>query len=107
MQIVRVLGVAMLVAVCTWFLGWWSVPVCGAAYALLRPGRDGVVREAALGAMLAWSAMLAWQVANPSFGRLSAAVGGLFPVPVVVLMVIAIAFAGVLAGAAARLLRQD
>jgi hypothetical protein len=107
MPVIRILLVAAVVALATWFLGWWSVPLTGAVYALLRRGEDHAVLEAALGAMLAWGALLAWQTTNPAYSRLSAAISGVFPVPAVVLMVVAVLFAGLLAGAAARLTHES
>jgi hypothetical protein len=107
MMAMRTLAFAALVAVGTWFLGWWSVPLCGVGYALLRAGQGGIVVEASLGAMLAWGALLAWQLSNPAFSRLQEAISGVFPVPVAVLMLVTLMFAGILAGAAARLTAGD
>lgn len=107
MPVLRTLLVALVIAASTWFLGWWSVPLIGVVYALLRGGEEHIVKEAAIGAMLGWAALLGWQATNPAFGRLSQAISGVFPVPAPVLMLVSIVFAGVLAGAAARLTRQE
>ncbi len=90
----------------TWFLGWWSVPLIAALYSLTRPADSGPVRDATVGAALAWGVMLAWHTTNPAFGRLSSAIGGIFPVPTVVVMFIAVLFAAALAAAAARVVMQ-
>ncbi len=103
MPFLRVIVVAMAVAIGTWFGGWWAVPLCGAVYAVLRTKQDGAVREAAFGAMLAWTGLLLWQVSHPAFGRLSAAVSGVFPLPVPVLMLLSVCIAGALAASAAQL----
>jgi hypothetical protein len=107
MFIVRIFGIALVTAVATWFLGWWSVPVVCALYSFMRPAGSRPVRDAALGAMLGWAALFAWQVSHPSFGRLSNALAGVFPVPAPVLMLVAVLFIGLLAGAAARVTMQQ
>jgi hypothetical protein len=107
MRFLRMLGVAAVVAIGTWFVGWWAVPLCGAVYAVLRQQQPGAVSEAAFGAMIAWTGLLIWQFSHPAFGRLSAAVSGVFPVPVPVLMLLSVGVAGVLAAAAARITHRQ
>ena len=104
MTVVRVLALACVIAAATWIAGWWSVPLCGAAFALLRRGTEHVVRDATLAAMLAWAGLLAYQVAHPAFGRLAASAGAAIPLPTPLLLLLAVLFAGALAGSAARLL---
>lgn len=106
MSVLRLLLLALVIAGGTWLVGWWAVPICGAAYAIVRRGAPGIVREAAGAAMLAWCALLAIDVAHPAFGRLAAAVGGALPVPTWLLLLVAIVFAGLLAGSSAALLRD-
>jgi hypothetical protein len=107
MRVLRIIGVAVVVAIGTWFGGWWAVPLCAAVYAVIRQQQSGAVSEAAFGAMLAWTGLLVWQATHPAFGRLSVAVSGVFPVPVPVLMIVSVAVAGVLAAAAARLTHRE
>ncbi len=107
MFIVRIIGMALLTALTTWFLGWWSVPFVCALYSFMRPAGSRPVRDATLGAMLGWSALLVWQTTHPSFGKLNSALAGVFPVPAPVLMLVAVLFIGLLAGAAARLTMQQ
>lgn len=102
MFIVRIVGMALLTAVTTWFLGWWSVPFVCALYSFMRPAGSRPVRDAALGAMLGWAALFAWRASHPSFGKLNSALAGVFPVPAPVLMLVAVLFVGLLAAAAAR-----
>ncbi len=103
MTIARMLGVAIVITAATWFMGWWAVPLGSAGYALLRRGADGTVREATLGAMVSWAALLGWQASQPAFGRLGTALRDVFPVPTVVLLLVVVCFAGLLAWSAARL----
>ena len=106
MTLVRILVLAVAMAAGTWLLGWWSVPLIAALYSVARPADSGPVRDATIGAVLAWGAMLAWHASNPAFGRLSAAIGGIFPVPAVVVMFIAVLFAAALAASAARVAQR-
>lgn len=106
MSLVRIVALACVIAATTWVIGWWSVPLCGAGFAVLRRGTEHVVREATLAAMLAWTGLLAYQVVHPAFGRLAASAGAAIPLPTPVLLVVAVLFAGALAGSAARLLEE-
>jgi len=107
MRMLRIIGLAVVVAIGTWFGGWWAVPLCGAVYAVLRQRHQGAVGEAAFGAMLGWTGLLLWQATHPAFGRLSAAVNGVFPVPAPALMLLSVCVAGVLAASAARLTHRQ
>jgi hypothetical protein len=106
MSAVRVLVLACVVAAATWVIGWWSVPLCGAGFAVLRRGTKYVAREATIAAMLAWTGLLAYQVVHPAFGRFAASAGAAIPLPPPVLLLVAVLFAGALAGSAARLLAE-
>ena len=106
MSLIRVLALAAVLAGATWVLGWWSVPIAGAVYALVRRGAPHVVRESVFAAVLGWGALLAMQGTHPAFGRLSSALSGLFPVPVWALMLLSLGFAAALAGAAAALVQD-
>lgn len=106
MTIVRVLLLAAVLAGGTWVLGWWAVPVGGALYALLRRDGAGVPGEAALAAAIGWGALLVAQATHPSFGRLSQALAGIFPLPTWGLMLLSLLFAAALAGSAAALVRS-
>jgi hypothetical protein len=101
MRVIELLPVAVLVAVGTWLVGWWAVPLAGLVHGLVSRGRRGVVLEAGLGGMLGWGWLLALQGMHPAFPRLAELLDGLFPVPSVALMGATVVFAGILAGAAA------
>ena len=101
MSFIRVLVLGVAIAACTFFFGWLSLPVIGAVYALIR--RDvSAPGEVALGALLGWGALFARVAIVPAFARLLAKLGGVFPVPGVVLAIISLVFAAVLAWSAAR-----
>jgi hypothetical protein len=106
MRALALLSLALVMTAATWIGGWWTIPVCAAAFALLRRGAAGVPLDAAVAAMLAWSALLAYQASHPAFGRLMASVRGAIPLPTLGLMLVAIVFAGVLAASAAAAVRE-
>jgi hypothetical protein len=62
------------------FGAWWTIPAVAALYALVRRARSAPL-EAAMAALLATLALLARQMLLPSFGRLLAQLGEVFPVP--------------------------
>ena len=69
MRSVRVLALAACFAAATAFVGWWTVTVIAGAYALAR--RHSLApREAMLAALVAWIALFARQMTQPSFATL-------------------------------------
>lgn len=102
MSFVRVIGLAIVFAVATYFLGWWCVPALGAAYgvAMRRPSASG---EAALAVLLGWGALLARVAMVPAFTTLVARLGGIFPLPGAGVVVLTLLFAMALAWSSARL----
>ena len=103
MTFLRVLALALIIGVCTALLGWWSVPVVCALYALIRRSA-AAPGEAALGTLVAWVALLARVAVLPAFAPLLKALGGVFPVPGFVLAIVALAFAIGLAWSASRII---
>ena len=88
----RLLLRAALVALATWGLGWWAVPVVAALLALLSAWRAGgsapaaaarasVALEIACAAALGWAALLALDAAGAQFGAVGGILGRLMPVP--------------------------
>jgi hypothetical protein len=98
----RTLGVALVVAACTWVGEGWCVPIVGAAYALLRRSSAAPI-EAGLGAMVAWAVLFLLNAGQPAFQVLLTRLGGVFPLPGVIVLVMAVVFAALLAWSAARL----
>ena len=102
MKAIRLLGIAAVVALCTWIVGWWCVPVIGAGHALIRRSGAAPV-EAAVGAMIAWGLLFLSSAGKPAFSVLLDRLGGVFPLPGAIVLVIAVLFAGLLAWSAGRL----
>lgn len=103
LTMIRVGAFTLALAGATWFGGWWTVPLMGAVHAFTARGATRPGLEAAIGASLAWGALMAWQLSHPAFPRLNAALDGVFPVPPVALAAITVLLGGVLAGSSARL----
>ncbi len=101
MRPVRVLALAACFAAATAFVGWWTVPVIAGAYALAR--RHSLApREAMFAALIAWIALFARQMTQPSFATLLDRLGKLFPVPGIGVVLLALVLATILAWSAAR-----
>jgi hypothetical protein len=98
---VALLGAAFSLA--TLVLGWWTVPVLGAAWALADRGAASAPTTAAVAAMLGWGALLAWNATYPSFALLSRRLSGLVGPPTALLVVATLLLAAALAWGAAAL----
>lgn len=101
MTIVRVALLAVALAIGTWLLGWWAVPLLGAAWGVLQRGRPRFL-TAFGAAVLAWALLLALDAVPGSLGRLTTVLGGIFMMPGAVLVVVMLLYAGLLAGCAAQ-----
>lgn len=100
-MLVRVAVLVLIFGLGTWLGGWWAVPLIGVLYAAGRR-QSGVANEAALGAMLSWALLILINVGAPAFRVLMTRLSGVFPVPGVVVLVVAVLFAGLLAWSSAR-----
>ncbi len=101
-RLLRIGALVLLFAAGTLVLDWSIVPVIASVYALVRRRRDAVA-DSALAAAVAWSILIARQATAPAFGTLLATLGGIFPAPGFVLVLVSILLAVLLAGSAARL----
>ncbi|MEP6832874.1 MAG: hypothetical protein ABJB74_05740 [Gemmatimonas sp.] len=102
MLVIRVVALAIVVAVATYFVGWICVPIIGAVYAIAIR-RSSAPVESALAALLGWGALLAWVSFLPAFTALLAKLGGIFPLPGVGVAVLTLVFAVALAWSSARI----
>lgn len=101
----RILAIVLLAAAMgagTLFLGWWSVPLLAAAYALLTRD-ERAPRESAFAALVTWAALLIRLTGYSAFASLLAQLGQIFPVPGAVVAALTLLLAVVLASTAARL----
>lgn len=103
MRALRVVLLAIAFVIGLWFVAWWSVPLVGAAYALVWP-RRGASFEALLGALLATLLLIARQAMGPAFGALLTALGQIFPVPGIAVAGITLLLMALLAYCGARVM---
>ena len=99
MMVVPIAASAM--ALLTWLLGWWAVPLVAAFAGSVLYRREGVAWRMALAASVAWALLL---TINALTGHLSVAattLGGVLRVPGVVLVLITLAFPALLGWGAA------
>ena len=93
------LGVVVTMALGTWLLGWWMVPLLAGAWSwlvpALRPWRIGLL------AGCAWAGLLAAQATTPAFAALVGRLGGIFSLPHLVLVGLPPLFAALLGWSAA------
>jgi hypothetical protein len=101
MKPLAMLLLAALLNAGTMLLGWWSVPVLAAVYALLRPD-PRAPREAMIAALLAWLVLFARLTTHSTFGTLLDRLGRIFPLPGLGVLVLALLLAMALAWSAAR-----
>lgn len=98
------IGVAVM-ALLTWAIAWWTVPIVSAAWAFVR--RDDVAAPllAGLGAMLAWGLLLLVAALGSPIGEVLRVVGAAMQIGAPALLVLTLAFAGLLGASAAALVR--
>jgi len=104
--LIQLIVVSVLMAMLTWFAGWWMVPVIGAAYGAWAARARLTLVTATLSAVLGWGALLAYDASAGPLGRLLQVLGTLFRLPGVALVVLTLAYAGLLAVSAAALARS-
>ena len=92
---------AATIAVATAWVGWWTVPLVGAAWGFGRHGEGWPVATSAVSASLAWVVLLAFTALRGPVGTLSGQVGGVMGIPGWLLILVFLIFPAALAGAAA------
>jgi hypothetical protein len=100
---VRVVLLTAAFALVTRALGWWSVPLVAAAWALMDRGAPRAPWDAALAAALAWALFLAWLAVEGPLGYLLHLTAEIFPLPAAALLAITLLYAASLAWSAATL----
>jgi hypothetical protein len=84
-------------------LGWWTVPLLGAAWGASRPEVRGLAVSAALAGALAWGVLLAEAALGGPVGELAGTLGGIFGLPGFLVILLTLVFPAFLAGSAAAL----
>jgi hypothetical protein len=97
----RIALLAIAIAIGTWVLGWWAVPLLGAVWGVLQRGRPRFVTAFAAAA-IAWASLLAFDALQGAMGRLAGVLGGVFMLPGAALLVVTVLYAALLAGCAAQ-----
>jgi hypothetical protein len=93
---------AALMALGTWLLGWWAVPLVAAFAAALARHRRGLVTRATLAAPLAWGALLVLQrLFGTSVSQLGRDLADSLGVPPLAPIVLTLVLPAILAAAAA------
>ncbi|MGH7711394.1 MAG: hypothetical protein ACREOG_08915 [Gemmatimonadaceae bacterium] len=94
--------VTALMALGTWFLGWWSVPLVAAAAALWDRNRKASVAKVTLAAVVAWTILLLIQgLFGSSVTGLGRDLAASLGVPTAVPMVLTIVLPALLAASTA------
>jgi hypothetical protein len=102
-RIVKAILLAEAFAVATYGLGWWTVPVIAAIYALAssNPNR---ARTAALCALGGWGTLLLLDAVKGPVGAMAARLGGVMSIPAPGLLILTLIFPALLAYCAAKLM---
>jgi hypothetical protein len=101
-QLLAVLVLAAAMALGTWWLGWWVVPVLGAAWGVARYGAYPSV-TAGVAAALGWVALVGVAAVWGPMGEVSRTVAGVLSVPGWVPIALTALFPAALAATSARL----
>ena len=99
-----VLGVATM-ALLTWMVAWWTLPIVGAAWAFVRREDAAAPLLAGLAAMVAWAFLLLISAATAPVGAVMRVVGAAMQIGSVGLVALTLAYAGLLAASAGALVR--
>ena len=101
-NLVKAVLLAEAFAVATYALGWWTVPVIAAAWALISRDKRAP-RFTALCAMGGWGTLLLLDAAKGPVGNMAVRLGGVMGVPAAGLYAITLLFPALLAWCAAAL----
>jgi hypothetical protein len=96
-----VLFVASAMAALTWLIGWWGVLLAALIIGYVFRAEGGGGWRVALAAAEAWGALLLIDIVSGPFGTLSHRLGGVMKLPPIVLILVTLAFPGMVAWSAA------
>lgn len=91
---------ALILALGTVFAGWWSVPLLAAIWTLALPSRGSAISAGVAGG-LAWAGLLLLSARNAPVTNLANVLGQIMSVSGASLLTMTVAYAALLAGAAA------
>ncbi len=95
------IGLALLFAVASALVGWWTVPIVAALWGLVPTGRPWL--SAALAAASSWAALLLLTALEGPVGELAVVLGGVMGLPAAGLLLLTLILPAILAGSAAEL----
>lgn len=96
-----VLAIALVVAVGTWLLGWWAVPIIAVSAGAMLAGRARAGVMISFGAGIAWIVLLGIDAMSGHLLALAALLGRILPVPWPLLLVVTITYVMLMAWSAA------
>jgi len=97
MRTLRFILIVAAFAAATAALGWWGVPLVGAAFGVIAARERGSAALAGLAAMVAWTALLLVDAARGPLGHLASVLAGVLTIRPIGVYGVTIAFAGLLA----------
>ncbi len=103
--ILQFVALTVVIALGTWWGGWWMVPLAAAAYGAWRAAQRTVVFTAMVAGASAWGVLLVYDGAAGPVGRLSQLFGNVFRLSSGTLLMVTLAYAALLAASAAALAR--
>ena len=93
--------VAVVIATLTWLAGWWGLVIGAMLFGVIGRVEGGRAGHVAIGAGLAWLALLGGDAAGGKLPIVVKTVGGAMRVPGIVVLAITVLFAAALGWAAA------
>ena len=98
---VRILLLGVAVAIGTWILGWWAVPLLGAAWGILRRGQPRFW-TAAFGGIVGWWLLMLYNATQGSVAGMATLMGDIFRIGGWGMVALMYVFPALLAGCAAQ-----
>jgi hypothetical protein len=98
---ILVLIVAVAVAALTWIVGWWGLVIGALLFGVIGRVEGGRAGHVAMGAALAWLALLGGDAAGGTLPVVVKTVGGAMRVPGIIVLAITVLFAAAVGWAAA------
>jgi len=102
-SLARALLLAVAIAAGTWTVGWWTVPAIALAWSLLAPAPHLAAREAGIGGLAGWGALLVFTAAAGAATALATRVAGVMQLPPVALWAATLLFPAILAWSVASI----